>query len=306
MANIRTTIIASALFLLAVPVAQANDGIRTVDCNAGDTIAKALRKAKPGNTILVSGTCNENVDVPADLQQVTLDGQGTATINGPDAALSTVEIRGTDIVIKGFTLTGGRHGLFVVSGGTARLDGNIVQNVGEDGIQVRLGASAIIVNNTVQNNPGEGINVGEGASVRVGFRESRGFRVAEPNVIQNNAGRGISVTRASSARIYSNRILTNGGGGVRVSRGAYADVSSNDISGNVGDGILVQQTSAVVLGADTTEDPVADDPNSTTANNTGFGIRCTVGGSLDGRIGTLKGTAGVLSSATSCANSLIP
>ncbi len=278
----------------------------SVDCDEGKTIAKALQKVKSGGTIVVTGTCNENIAVTAKHRMITLDGQGTASINGPDLGEPVIDVKGNDIAIKGLTISGGRFGVHIHDGGTAILDGNVVRNAVEDGLQIRLGASAVVVNNTVQNNGQEGISIGEGASARIGFREGRGMRTAEPNVIQNNGGRGIRITRTSSARIYSNTISNNGGRGVEVARTSFADISSNAIDGNGNDGILVNQNSAVVLGADTTEDPIADDPNRTTVNNNGFGIRCAINSSVDGRRGTLTGASGPAAFDVTCVNSTIP
>lgn len=292
--------------LFALPAAQANDKLISVNCDEGKTIAKALQKVKSGGTILVSGTCNENIAVVAKKRMITLDGQGTATVNGPDVTAPTVNIQGNDILLKGFTISGGLFGVYLELGGTATIDGNVVQNAAQEGIQIRQGSSAVIVNNTVRNNTEDGISVGESSSARIGFREGRGFRTAEPNLVQNNGGRGIRVTRSSSARIYSNTISNNGGRGVEVARGSYADISSNNIDGNGNDGILVNQNSAAVLGADTTEDPIADNPNNTTVNNNGFGIRCVTNSSVDGRRGTLTGTSGPLVADGSCTNSTLP
>lgn len=296
-----------AVVALFFPSAQADNPREfSLTCDSENTLQKALRHLRPGDTILVSGTCNENVIIPAERHRITLDGQGTATINGPDAANATVEINGTSVTIKGFTITGGLFGVVVTDGGSATVDGNVIQQTGRDGIQVHKSSSAVIVNNTIQNNAEDGIGVSESAAARIGFREGRGLRVAEPNIIQNNVGRGIRVNRSASARIYANIIRNNGNTGIDVRRAAYADISSNQIDGNAGDGILVNQNSAVVLGADTTEDPVADNPNSTTVPNANFGIRCGTNSSVDGRRGTLTGALGPTNFDATCVNSTIP
>src|SRR5207247_2082688 len=55
----------------------------TVDCNAGGTINGALANAKPRDTILVSGTCKEQVNIPPEVVGITLDGQKKTTIQHP-------------------------------------------------------------------------------------------------------------------------------------------------------------------------------------------------------------------------------
>ncbi len=306
--KVKLTMVSAIATLLVSGVQADNDPrVFTVNCDAQpNKLQKALRKANPGDTILVSGTCQENVVIPAESHRITLDGQGTATITGPDVMNGTVEIRGTSIVFKGFTVTGGLNGIDVSNSGSVTIDGNVIQNTGRDGIHLSRASSAIIVNNTIQNNAENGIHVSESSAARIGFRTSSPITNAEPNVIQNNAARGIRVTRSSSGRIYGNTISNNGNSGIDVRRAAYADISSNQIDGNSGDGITVVQNSAVVLGADVTEDPVSDNPNSTTVPNGSAGLRCGINSSIDGRRGTLTGAAGPVNSDSTCTNSTIP
>ena len=59
---------------------QGGSKVKTVNCNSGETIAKVLDKAEPGDTIRVTGTCFERVTITTD--RITLDGQGSATLDG--------------------------------------------------------------------------------------------------------------------------------------------------------------------------------------------------------------------------------
>lgn len=305
--KINSALLGAAL-ALCVPTVQADKDsrVRVWTCDAEHTLTQALRHVESGDTLLVSGICQENVVIPAELHRITLDGQGAAAINGPDATRGTIEIRATGVVVKGFTVTGGLNGIDVANSASATVDGNVIQQTGRDGIHVSRASSAIIVNNTIENNAENGIHVSESSAARIGFRGSNPLTVAEPNIIQNNAGRGIRVTRSSSGRIYGNSIRNNGNSGIDVRRAAFADISSNQIDGNAGDGILVNQNSAVVLGADVTEDPVSDNPNSTTVPNTSAGVRCGTNSSADGRRGTLTGSIGAVNFDFTCVNSLIP
>src|SRR5215510_8266257 len=76
-----------------------------VDCDQAPTGAlhKAIARADPGDTLIVSGTCHEHVTVPVDKNSITLDGGGTAAISGSDPAQPTVLVRGSDVTIRGFT-----------------------------------------------------------------------------------------------------------------------------------------------------------------------------------------------------------
>jgi parallel beta-helix repeat protein len=294
-------------FLLLLPSVG---GTQAVDCDLGESLQAAIDGAGTEATITVSGTCNENVTIREEKDSITLDGQGIATINGPDPTDHTIFVRGRGITIRGITITGGRNGIFVSRGGTALIDTNTIQNTGNNGILLNQESSARIINNTIQNNPNAGIVVSENSSARIGFLAAQDT-VASPNTIQNNSDQGIIVSRSSSARIVGNTIsnngLASGSDGIIVTRASQADISSNTIDGNGRHGIFLTLNSAVSLGDDT-GDTIFDLPNSTTegSENGDRGIRCVTGGAVDGRLGTLNGTMGATLFAVNCINSLNP
>lgn len=244
----------------------------------GQTIGGALGSLIPGDTLLVNGTCNENVVILEELARVTLDGQGTATIIGLDASQDTINIRGRRILIKGFRITGGNSGINILRGGTATVDDNLIEYTGQHGIGVGQGSVATIVNNTIKNNPVHGIFIGSG-SANIGFRG--GDTVASPNIIQNNgqigialgdsssaridgntitgnASFGINVAESSSARIgftgipgsltAANTIQNNGPGGIRVASASHAGIEGNMIRNNKGPGIVIETSSSAEIG----------------------------------------------------------
>lgn len=300
--GIRISLILVALFL---PMNFLAEGATVkLTCSGKDTIANALKKLKPGDTLLVSGTCNENVEIPFEAARITLDGQGKATINGPDSAIPTVTIRGRGIAIKGFTVTGGREGIQVPAGGEALIDGNTIQGIGRFGIQVNRASSAVIVNNTVRNSTGQGITIGGSSYALIGIRSGLD-KTTSPNIIENNGGPGINIARSSSARIVGNTIRNNKGNGIAISRGSQADASNNTIDGNAQDGISVTQNSGVSLGVGTGTG-IFDVQNSTTSPNAAVGIRCTRNSSVDGRLGTVNGSKGARESDASCSDGLAP
>ncbi len=277
----------------------------SLTCGGGQTISAALRTLQPGDTLAVSGACNENVVIPEQVANVILDGQGAATLNGPDAGSPTILVRGSGITIRNFaSINGGETGILVTRGGAATIDSNIIQNTGNNGIVVNLTSSARIVNNTIQGNPQSGIVITDSSSARIGFLATADT-VALPNIIQNSGENGITVARSSHARIVGNTISGNGDNGVIVTRVAHADVSSNTIDSNGGDGVFVFRNAGVNLGEDTGSG-IFDSPNTTNANNGGFGIRCAINSYGDGRIGTLNGTGGALSFSGNCVNATSP
>jgi parallel beta-helix repeat protein len=291
--------------VLALPAVMAHGATIPAACPAGSLGTFTVTGFAPGDVILVSGNCNVNLDIPPDTNEITLDGQGAATITPADASQATITIRGRRITIRGFTITGGNPAVLVTGGGSATITTNVIQSA-VNGIVVLLSGVATITGNTVQNNTDAGILVTEGGHARIGFAASADT-AASPNIIQNNAVGGITVIRGSSARIVGNTIRNNTGDGVGVFRLSQADLASNTIEANTGDGVSVSQNSGVNLGRDTGTG-IFDAPNSTAAGslNQGNGVTCSIGGYLDGRLGTLDGAAGAIVTPlpSSCVNSL--
>jgi parallel beta-helix repeat protein len=274
--------------------------IISVDCPTA-SLQDAISISSPGDTVLVSGTCSENVIIRNEGRRFILDGGGTATIDGPSSSSPAVNIRGKGIVIRGFTITGGSVGIDVNRGANVFVDGNTIENTGGAGILLQDGTFGGVINNTIQNNPGAGIVVSGGSTARIGFSEESDT-VASDNAIQGNAI-GIAVMNGSNAWIVGNQISGNSGDGVLVTRRSSADISSNTINSNGGDGVEIRDNSVVQLGEDSGSSIFAS-PNSTTSNNTGVGVRCTTGGVADGRRGTLTGAGGTVSFAGTCINDL--
>ena len=298
----------------------------TVDCNAGDKLQPKVDNAKAGDILQVVGTCNENVLVHQEIQRITIDGQGKATIKAPDAKQGAVLLRGRGIVIKRFSISGGQDGIRVDGGGTAQIEGNVIQGTGRDGIHIASGTAdidnnaielartgivldrnsfALITKNMVRNNRGPGVVVRENSVARIGVSGLTGNDVS-PNFIQSNGGPGLTVWRSSTAWIVGNTIGNNKGNGVWINRSSQAYVANNTINGNAGDAINVSHGSGVTLGSDDSERQ--DEPNKTeqTVNSAGFGINCSVGGYVDGRLGTLSGTKGAKNFETTCHDGVKP
>ena len=279
-------------------------GWAQVDCDKEPVgaVQRAVDRARPGDT------CHENVTIPEEKARLTLDGGGTATIVGPDATRNTISISGKGITVTAFTVTGGRTGIDVVRGGTALIDGNIIEGTGQsgccsgNGITVGSWGAANIVNNTIQNNLGHGIQVIGNSFAFIGFRTAIDT-VASPNVIRNNGSHGIHVTLSSSARIAGNTISDNARNGINVERASQTNISDNTIEGNGQNGIFVSENAGVNLGSDTGSG-IFDASNRTTLNNGQHGIRCRVGGYANGRLGTLNGNSGPKDFGASCLNSL--
>lgn len=300
------------VFLWFLPSVGETKDIK-VDC-AKFKIQEKLKHADPGDTLLVSGTCNENIEILEEVHRITLDGQGSATINGgpPNAAgPNTILIRGKGILIKGFTITGGASGVSVLEGGTVSIESNIIQNTGRNGIIVNRHSSAEILNNTIKNNPGgDGISVNNHSHARIGFEGQPPALILAPNIIENNGEQGITIITSSHAQIFANVIRNNAGtafsDGIFISKMSHADINGNTIDGNGRDGIRVQENSGANIGTDSTGETATVGDDTNTGNNPGFGIRCRVDGYASGNIGSLTGALGGQNFTQGCFDNVSP
>jgi parallel beta-helix repeat protein len=284
---------------------ERSEGWAQVDCDKehAGALQRAIDAAGPGDTIRVSGTCNENLLIPLNADRLTLDGGGTAAIHGPDPTLNTIQARAVrQLTVRGFAISGGRAGVSIDRGATALIDGNTIEFTGRFGIIIGSWSTANIVNNTIQNNGSHGIQVNGNAFAFIGFGNADDT-VASPNLIRTNGGHGVFLSLSASARIAGNTISNNSRNGIHVERASQATISSNTINANRLSGIYVTENAGGNLGSDTGVG-LFDAPNSTTVNNGRYGVECFVGGYVNGRRGTLNGTAGAKVSGTSCVDSL--
>src|SRR5580765_2569575 len=83
----------------------------SVDCDAGETIAKALTKGDERKPLLIqiSGTCSENVLI--DRNDVVLASTSGGTVRGTDPAINVIVVTASRVTIDGLTVTGGRNGI---------------------------------------------------------------------------------------------------------------------------------------------------------------------------------------------------
>jgi hypothetical protein len=279
-AGIFSTLTAAGASALTLPV----------NCNVGETISGAIAKlqllgpiATAGpNTLNISGTCNENVNINA-MANLTLQGSSGATVNGNSSGngetLFITQSQG--ITVNNLTING--FGVYCAAS-TCYLNNDVVQNSGFAGIAVGVSAVMILNTSTVQNNAGPGIairiggnvilagstvqgNAGGGITLQAGAQltttqQAQGFEVVGPagSVIQNNGLDGIFADINSSIRIQlATTISGNARDGVRLEGGSKAIITQLTDSGNTGHGIRIGDLSFAEF----------DGGNSVTGNNAG-------------------------------------
>jgi parallel beta-helix repeat protein len=264
-------------FLVVLPlIAEA----RTVKlaCDGQRSITAAVERLKLGDTLLVEGACVENVVIPEQVVNVVVDGQGVATINGPDPTKASVTVSGRNITVQNFgSITGGREGV-LVDKGAATITNNIIHGTGNTGIRVSNAGFAAIALNAIENNMGNGIAIDNHSSAYIGFLSLSDTR-ASANTIQNN-NNGIIILQSSSARIQGNTISGNRSTGITVSENSEARIgfrsgsagtfsAPNNIQSNQSAGILVGRFSSARI------------TGNTIINNTGGGVTLNDGSSAD-------------------------
>jgi parallel beta-helix repeat protein len=293
------TSLALVLLVLGIPkTSQAT--IHNISC-PGQSLQAAIDVVQTGDTINVTGTCNENLLIRNEKQRFFIIANGPATLNGPSASSPTLNIRGKGVFVQGFTITGGSRGVQINRNSNAILTNNIIQNTGGDGIVVDEAAFAVIKSNIIQNNAQNGILVSESAVARIGFEFPEDV-AAQPNTIINNNGSGVMVARNSNARIVGNEISSNLGDGIFVTRNAQADIASNLINSNSGSAVNVSDNASVVMG-EANPTNFFHQPNTTTSNNGAYGIRCEQGGAVRAILGSsnqVNGSVGQLNLNASC------
>src|SRR5439155_22915500 len=83
------------------PYAAVKAETLTVDCDAGERLQTTIDQARPGDTIVASGFCAENVTIGEEVARITLDGQGTATIHGRLPGQAPIQILGRGMTVRG-------------------------------------------------------------------------------------------------------------------------------------------------------------------------------------------------------------
>ena len=205
------------------------------------SIAAVMSQTQPGDTIRISGTCNEAVVVDKD--GITLDGGGSAVIDGSGIDLSVIAVIGRrNVTVRGLTVQNGLIGIHVGLGASAWLENVTARgsrskagyNSGH-GILVANSSDAVLTGSIVANdNASHGIQVWQGgrASV-VGNLVFEGSRLPQASLQANGNGvSGIDVGLGSSLQ-------------VQAPGGVYATVQTNDNGSN---GIWLNNGSSAQFG----------------------------------------------------------
>lgn len=200
----------------------------TVDCNRGETVAKALSQGDERKplVVVVKGACNESVNVSRN--DVTLRGESGGAISGPDPDVDTLTVMANRVTIQEISIGGGRNGITGIGAAALVVRDTTVQSTGRTGIIYSNGSSGVIDRCTVRLNPRDGVVV-----------ETASAAIINSDISQNLRG-GIFVGIGGAARIgldprnqgAGNTVNQNGATGVTVVDGGQALMGMNEINGN--------------------------------------------------------------------------
>ena len=255
---------------LTAVLSWAEPGLRNVDCSKGEMIGEALAKADRGDTIRVTGTCRERATITTD--RLTLDGQGTAVLDGAGVA------RTTDF--SGLLTIDGARGVTVT--------GFTIQNAPSDGILALHAATCVVSNTTVQDNALMGIEVADLSTAELTDFTTRrnllGVNVLNESlvifrgsiIIKDNRGDGLDLFGRSTADLR--------GAHVEASNNAFGLAAINGqlvVHPNIGRGSAITATNNRVAGIGIGASNFDIFATITvTAENNGFGLFCPAGGKL--------------------------
>jgi hypothetical protein len=266
------TIVFTFAFLALTPTSRAVQV--TVDCSKPAAMHRTIKDALAHlptvgpNTLLVSGTCRENVSIQG-FDRLTIQGHPTATVDGgSDVNSVTFDIlESHEVTVKNVTLTGGGSGaqcslqslcrfidvtiqnslgggILVANGAFAFLDLVTIQKNAGDGLVLGSGGDATLAGSTVQGNGGNGVNIAAGARVTVASDIETG---TVPTVIQNNSGHGFLAGTHTGFALHGPTISGNVGDGVRLGGGAAGVLDSTAITSNTGHGVRIGDLSFVAF-----------------------------------------------------------
>jgi hypothetical protein len=241
-----------ALFLLvaigaASQYAQAANF--SVNCDRDERINKTLRliavtNPQGPNTIIVIGSCKENVKIRSMDRLTLITRKGASITDRSNRTLAVVDIEDSrSVTVQGFTINGGAQGILCNTASVCYVTGNTIQDPstiqgpGRFGVEVSKGSRAFLESNVIQN-------WARGAFI---FGSAEVF--SSNDVFQGNGGSAIAVLNHSYFE-SSNSSLDNNGVGIEAG-GSGVFLGGGTISGNAFDGVKVLAASEAIFSGPT-------------------------------------------------------
>ena len=260
----------------------------TVNCPT-DNITNAL---KDYNHILISGVCKENLLLRTDLiphRFIILEGVTGSSTDGIVAADSSSAViaawMGIKIKVKNLTLSGGKHGIYIVAGGLAVLESSKIENMSDHGMY-SAGAVLVCDRSNIESIEKYGTFTADGGFGRIEKCQLTGnsssdtvrFRTSASGGIEDSTITGgknaVLIERASSVLIGKDKAVTISWAenGITVYDSSNVEIRKTTINNNTGNGINADRNSSVYLGGD-----------NTITNNGGYAVELKMGSTLSNK-----------------------
>ena len=293
---------------------RSKDRTVTVDCASGDTIATALTRGddRKSLTIVISGTCSENVVINRSDVKLAAATSG-ATVIGADATLDVIRVTGSRTTIDGITITGGRNGITADGAAGLIVQNALVQGTGRTGIVYGHGASGIVDNVTVTGNARDGIAIDAASATVINSRATLNTRHGIGAF--NNGSSRIGIDNSNNPA--GNTVSGNGANGININFGSGVLLAMNDISGNgtnatpgnPRNGIALNSATADLIGGNTISGNAGQGINlrmsSVSIGDTSFGFTSVNTISGNGNAAAPGGIFAFLGSAVNMQNAVI-
>ena len=177
---------------------------RTIEVKDGQLIMDAVKKAKPGDTILVyPGTYKETIYIDKDsirLKGKIIKGEWPI-LDGEKRLNDAVLYSGNNVIVENFKITKYKgNAIMGQAGNNFEIRNNIIVDTGVYGIFPQLGKNGIIEHNVIS-----GI---EDAAIYVGMSDN--IHVAHNEVFESVAG--IEIENSRHAVVENNMVYNNAGG----------------------------------------------------------------------------------------------
>lgn len=203
-----------------------------VDCDEGKELMHALKRAKPGEVIQVSGLCQEAVIITKN--GVTLEAQGSAVIEA-GAEVDAVTVEGAQQVsITGFELRNSRRGILGRGGASFAIHNTVVRDNAHSGIRIEGHSSLGLTDVVIKDNGFNGMEVDQVSNVNI----SGNFLSQKNSLFGIIVGNNSSITFAKAdAKVQENTL------GIQIGINSSAFIADSETivtaSGNLTTGFTV-------------------------------------------------------------------
>ncbi len=265
----------------------------TVDCGAGQSINSAI--AAGYTLITVRGVCDEAVEIAVDGITLIADPAGATiaptsggpavrmsgatntvlsglTLDGANSVNHTVEMRHSDVIMQGVTVTGGKAaGIYV----------NVNSSANVQGSELRANDTAMtVINNSYANVTGE-TRIVDSKFIAIISSRASSVTFGGGSVIDGvQNGVGIAVAASAHLLMREGAAVTNVNGRGVDAEGASVEMSEASIIGVSSDAIRAIGASSVML------------DRATITGNGGRGVRMDGSSGGEYRGSTITGNAG--------------